>query len=395
MKFKKVIFVRYIPLTKAIYTDLYFEELLNNNIQVDYLDLTALFFPDKIASDDFDFRGTVKINSSKELEVYLKNQNNQNTLYISIMTFEWRVFRLFRLFTKFNLNIGVFARGVFPSSTDTNKKSKIAKAVKTISFEKIVAFCTNKIISLAKKSGFIKPYDYIFKAGDYGYWGLGTGNEIDYQKAKIIEVNTVDYDQFLIHRKLLPVHDEEYIVFLDQYLPYHPDTSYLKIKTVEPEPYFKEVNHFFDRLELATGKRVIIAAHPKAERYKEFNPYNNRSIFFNQSNDLVKEASLVLTHASTAVCFPICYEKKIILLVSDYLNEVLPTFLVIAKAIVNSCDATLIAMDKENEINIGEKINSEKYSDFKYKYLTSKVSENQLSKDIFISFLKSKDKFPQ
>ncbi|MFC4209936.1 hypothetical protein ACFOWA_02005 [Pedobacter lithocola] len=395
MEFEKVVYVRYFPLTKAIYRDLYFEELLDNDIQVDYLDLTAFFFPDKITSDDFNFGGTVKINSFKELEVYLKNQDNQNTLYISIMTFEWRVFRLFRLFTKFNLKIGVFARGVFPSDTETDKKSKIVKFIKAINYKKIMAFCTNKIIFLAKRSGYIKSYDYIFKAGDNGYWGLGIGSEIDYQNAKIIEVNTVDYDQFILNKKLQPVHNEEYIVFLDQYLPYHPDTSYFKIKTVKPEPYFKEVNHFFDRLELATGKKVIIAAHPKAERYKEFNPYNTRSVFFNQSNDLVKEASLVLTHASTAICFPICYEKKIVLLASDYLTEVLPTFLVIAKAIVNACDATLIAMDKEKEIIIEEKINFEKYSDFKYKYLTSKVSENHLSKDIFISFLKLEDKFPQ
>jgi hypothetical protein len=364
---------------------------MKNNIQVEYLDVTDLFYPDRITTVPFDFGGTIKITSYKQLEVYFREQDNKKTLYVSIMTFEWRVFRLFRLFTKFNLNIGVFARGVFPSSPESNKKSKISRAVKVITFEKVVAFCANKISTLAKNKGFIKPYDYIFKAGEYGYWGLGIGSEIDFQKAKIIEVNTVDYDQFLVHKELQSVDDQDYIVFLDQYLPYHPDVSSFKIKTVEPEPYFKEVNGFFDRLELATGKKVIIAAHPKAERYKEFNPYNHRLIFFNQSNDLVKEASLVLTHASTAVCFPICYKKKLVLLVSDYLNGVLPQFLVVAQSLVNACGATLIEMDNEDEIHITE-IDSGKYSEFKYKYLTSKESENKLSKDIFISFLKSESK---
>ncbi len=395
MKFNKVVYVRYFPLTKGIYTDLYFAELIKNNIQVEYLDVTALFYSDRITTVPFEFSGTVKIVSYKQLDDYLKEQLNDNILYISIMTFEWRVFRLFRLFTKFNLNLGVFARGVFPSSTEPDQRSKIARIVRAISFERIAFFCANKITWLAKNKGFIKPYDYIFKAGEYGYWGLGIGSEIDFQKAKIIEVNTVDYDQFLIHNKFPSVLDEDYIVFLDQYLPYHPDVSYFKMKTVEPESYFKEVNGFFDRLELETGRKVVIAAHPKAERYKEFNPYNNRPIFFNQSNDLVKEASIVLTHASTAICFPICYEKKIILLVSNYLNEVLPSFLVVAKSIVNACDATLILIDKEEKIHITNKINSEKYSDFKYKYLTSKVSENLLSKDIFINFLKSKHKSPK
>ncbi|MBP4137793.1 hypothetical protein [Flavobacterium geliluteum] len=389
MKFKKVVYIRYFPLTKAIYTDLYFKELMENNIQVEYLDVTTLFYPDRVRTEAFEFAGTVKIVSYKQLYHYLKEQYNDNVLYISIMTFEGRVFRLFRLFTKFNLNLGVFARGVFPSNAEPGKRSKITRIIRAISFKRVTDFCANKITLLAKKLNVIKSYDYIFKAGEYGYFGLGIGNEIDYQKAKIIEVNTVDYDQFLIHRKLLPVNNEEYIVFLDQYLPFHPDASYFKIKTVEPEPYFKEVNGFFDRLELATGMKVIIAAHPKAERYKEFNPYNNRAIFFNQSNDLVKEASLVLTHASTAVCFPICYNKNFVLLVSDYLNQVLPQFLVVAQSLANSCGAAIIAMDSAEKIHIPELINLNKYNDFKYKYLTSKKNEDQLSKDIFIHFLKT------
>ncbi|NRS90162.1 hypothetical protein HNQ02_003099 [Flavobacterium sp. 7E] len=395
MKFKKVVYIRYFPLTKAIYIDLYFNQLLQNNIKVEYLDITDLFYPDRISAEKFDFLGTIKLSTYKQISSYLENQDIENTLFISIMTFEWRVFRLFRLFTKFNLKLGVFARGVFPNSTDESKKSKFFKTIKRISFERVIGFCQNKFSVYAKKTEFIKSYDYIFKAGEYGYWGLGIGSEIDNQSANIIEVNTVDYDQFLVHKKAPTAVADEYIVFLDQYLPYHPDASYFKIKTVDPIPYFKEVNGFFAKLELATGKKVIIAAHPKAERYKEFNPYNNREIFFNQSNDLVKGASLVLTHASTAVCFPICYEKKIVLLGSDYLNEILPQFLEVAKSLVIACDATLLAMDNVEEINISESLDLIKYNDFKYKYLTSTVSENQLSKDIFINFLKSEEKFLQ
>jgi hypothetical protein len=364
MKFNKVVYIRYFPLTKAIFTDLYFNELLQNNIKVEYLDITNLFYPENVLTIPFNYEGTTKITSYKQLETYFRDQENEKTLYVSLMTFESRVFRLHRLFTKFNLIIGAFGRGVFPAYT-IDKKSEIVRVFKVLSFKRIFLFIANKMTVLLKKWGYIKPYDYIFKAGEYGYWGFGMGSEIDFKKAKTIEVNTVDYDQFLVHKKLPQVGDEQYIVFLDQYLPYHPDASYFKIKTVEPVHYFKEVNDFFDKLELETGKKVIIAAHPKAEQYKQINPYNNRSIFFNKSNDLVKGASLVLTHASTAVCFPICYEKKIVLLVSDYLNEILPQFLAVAKSLVNACDVTLLAMDKIEKINISESIDLNKYNDFK------------------------------
>ena len=103
MKFEKVVYVRYMPLTKAIYTDYYFNELKQNNIEVVYLDITALFFADKEPSYEWNFEGTVKIISYQQLKDYIRLQNNSNTLYISLMTFESRVFKLHRIFTKMNL----------------------------------------------------------------------------------------------------------------------------------------------------------------------------------------------------------------------------------------------------------------------------------------------------
>lgn len=389
MRFNKIVFIRYLPLTKSIYTDLYFQELLSNNFQVEYLDLVALFYPERIVSEEFKFVGTIKIRSYKELEEYFINNNK--ALYISIMTYEWRVFKLYRLFTKYNIKLGVFARGVFPSSSKLTERFTINSFLGVLSFSRISNFVKNKIAIYAKKLRIIKSYDYLFKAGDYGYYGLGVGSEVDLQQAVIVEVNTVDYDQFLIDKGSKHTIIKDYIVFLDQYLPYHPDTRFFDIKTVEPEPYYKELNSFFDKIEAITSKKVLIAAHPKAEKYLEINPYNNRVIYFNQSNDLVKGASVVLTHASTAICFPICYQKKIILLGSHYLNSILPQFLTTAEAIVNACGADLIYIDNNEKIHISENINPEKYRDFMFKYLTSFKSENKLSKDILINFLNTND----
>lgn len=387
MSFNKVVYIRYLPLTEAIYTDLYFEELLNRKIQVEYLDVTALF--NKIdTTNSFSFTGIIKINKYAQLDDYLKKNSTENVLYISIMTFEWSIFKLYRRFTKFNLKLGVFARGVFPSYT-IDKKSKFKKISSALEFSKVRNYFANRIALLAKKTGWIKPYDIIFKAGEFGYWGLGLGSEIDIKFASVIEVNTVDYDRYLTNQDIANTIDEDYIVFLDQYLPYHPDVSFLKIKTVEPIKYYKELNIFFEKLETSTHKKVIISAHPKADIYKKLNPFNNRKIYFNQSNELVKKSSLVLTHASTAVCFPICYQKKIVLITNNYINEVLPQFEQVAKAIKVACDATIINMDENEPLKIPATINEARYNDFKYKYLTSTISEHKLSKDIFIEFLKS------
>jgi hypothetical protein len=119
------------------------------------------------------------------------------------------------------------------------------------------------------------------------------------------------------------------------------------------------------------------------------NPFKEREIFFNQSNDLVKNSSLVLTHASTAVCFPICYQKQIVLISSKQINETLPHFNLTSKAIELACDAKLIDMDANDEIIIPPFINEVKYRNYKYNYLTSSQTENLLSKNIFINYLKT------
>jgi len=106
------------------------------------------------------------------------------------------------------------------------------------------------------------------------------------------------------------------------------------------------------------------------------------------SNDLVKDACLVLTHASTALCFPICYQKKILLLTSSHLAEMLPQFIITAHAIINACGASIINIDNQDKIEIPAKIDINKYNDYKYKYLTSIKSENQLSINVFIDFIK-------
>jgi hypothetical protein len=386
MRFNKIVFVRYFPLTKAIYTDLYFEELIKNDFQVEYLDVTALFNFKMPSSGSFNFSGNVKIKDYKQLDTYLKSNCSENVLFISIMTFEGSVYKLYRHFTKYNLKLGVFARGVFPDYTP-DLKFKLKKIVKALEYKRIYNYCLNKFAILSKKYGFIKTYDIIFKAGNFGYWGLGIGGNIDFSKAEIIDVNTVDYDQYIISKEKNEPLEKEDIVFLDQYLPYHPDAINFDIKTVEPVRYFKELNAFFDKLELITGKKIIIAAHPKAESYKTFNPYNNRKIYFNQTNELVRNSALVLTHASTAVCFPVCYKKKIILVTSNYINEILPHFSLIAKGIEIACDVKIINIDATEPVTISLVINEEKYHNFKYNYLTSNNSEHLLSKIIFINFL--------
>lgn len=384
MKFDKIVYFGYFPLTKVVYQDYYFDTLLRNNILVEYLDVTTLFFKaEKL--NEYEYENTIKICSYNELNDYLLKQDNSRTLYVSFIGYEWRVVKLFRIFTKHNLNTGVFGRGVFPDIYDSTVTKYIFN-IQNLGFNRLSKMVKNRLARFFKIVGYIKTYDYIFRAGTYGHIAFGYGNDIDILKAKIIDVNTIDYDKFLIEKQKKEKCKDDYVVFLDQYFPYHPDTVFFNIKTVEPTRYYRELNDFFDRFEKNTCLKIIVAAHPKAVLYNTENPFNGRKIVFYKANETVKDAAIVLTHNSTAICFPVCYKKKLILLTSKYLEETFLDYKLSLNAIKNASGCSVICMDSE-EIDVPFGIDEKLYMEYRYKYLTSEISEFKLSEDIFLDFI--------
>ena len=87
-------------------------------------------------------------------------------------------------------------------------------------------------------------------------------------------INYFDYDDFLSTKFSQRIIPEKYCVFHDEYLPHHPDFSMLGINTVDEKLYYKDLNIFFNLIEETYKVKVVIAAHPKAEKYKSFNLFN-------------------------------------------------------------------------------------------------------------------------
>lgn len=134
--------------------------------------------------------------------------------------------------------------------------------------------------------------------------------------------HTLDYDLFLRagppRREAAPT-----AVFLDEFLPFHPD--YLLEKDMDPRldpaAYYEGLNRFFDHVEKSAGLSVVIAVHPRA-RYEDMpDPFRGRRREKGATVELVRDSSLVLAHASTALNFAILYRKPVILLTNKRLDR--------------------------------------------------------------------------
>jgi len=380
----KIVFFRYIPLTELISEGHFMDWLLKKGIIVEYLDLSKLFFPNYNFQDRIIKDFVVEINTYSDLIAYVKNQNKKTTLFISIITFEWRVYRLFRILTQHNCKLGVFARGMIPAMEATNT-SKIKRVLTRLSIKNIIAILKSKAMYFVKKNAWIKPYDIIYLNGKSALPVIGVGFEFDADNADIIDVNTADYDTFLNSSYIVPV-ATNYAVFLDENLSSHPDQTLQDLIPIRAEDYYPELNAFFDKLESDFKIKIIIAAHPKALNYKVSNPYN-REIYFNQTNDLVSNSNFVITHDSTSIGYAVLHLKPILSITSEKFKKIIPENHAFTLSFSKFLNTSLLHYDTDKATKKDIKIDLDKYISYKYTFLTNKSTEDKLTKDIFLKSL--------
>ena len=146
----------------------------------------------------------------------------------------------------------------------------------------------------------------------------GTFSEkvIHSSKVNKIYAHNFDYDFLLKQKNENPI-NMDYAIFLDSDEAYHSDYAHLNIKrTVTPKNYYKTMNIGLKKLGKILDIEIIVAAHPRSD-------YENRPfryllpIFKEKTFELIANASLVITHASTATQWAILLKKPIILVSTD------------------------------------------------------------------------------
>jgi hypothetical protein len=131
-----------------------------------------------------------------------------------------------------------------------------------------------------------------------------------------IGAHTLDYDVYLATPKGRT--RQNIAVFLDEYLPFHPDYIFHGITPpATQEEYFPALRRLFDQVEAERGVRVVIAAHPRSDYAGRESLYGGREILRGRTAELVRDADFALTHCSSAVNFAALFDKPMIFLTAD------------------------------------------------------------------------------
>lgn len=378
---KKIVFFDYQALSEQVYEHYYFGRLLAEGYEVAYFDLTYLYYPK--LSKESTFEGVLihQITSFKQLERCISSDTQATTLYISRLTFTHTVAALFRLFKKYNCKLAVFTRGGFPTLSMRQK-------LLHFSLRKYIRYAKMLFTLFLKKAGFFKTYDYIFNCGTSLYMvGIGWGEDV--KKADIIAINTVDYERIHNVKECCEgVENGSYIVFLDEYYPFHPDLEICDITPIPSEKYYEELNSFFERVEEHFHLPVVIAAHPKADLYKEKDFFGGRRVFFGKTASLVKYCSVVLVHDSTALGFAVAEMKPMLFLNSKLIQKYMRENSQFINFMAENLGASLVFYDEYQGDIPNPTVDTAKYNQYKYSYLTNKDTEELSTENIFIRKLK-------
>ena len=159
----------------------------------------------------------------------------------------------------------------------------------------------------------IREADFVVRGGrrsDLPHRLIGPGT-------RVINAHTMDYERLraargTAQREARPA--APFAVFIDEYLPYHPDIDLLKTQSPEPaEIYYAKLRGLFDRIERDLKLEVVIAANPRADYSDKPGLFGGRKIVQHATGRLVAESALVIAHRSTAIGFAIMARKPLMI----------------------------------------------------------------------------------
>lgn len=309
---KKLVFLGYLPLTEKYADYLSLGALASRGVPLEYWDLSPAYFPGLTLPGELDLHYARKFHSLAEVRAALAPQAGE-TFALLINAFEPRLLGLMRLLTELRVETGHLSVGLSPQPAGTRAEKLLANLRHFVSPSAIWNFAKYKACGLLRRSGYIKPFDVVFAAGE-------AAARIHAGAKAIIPVNHYDYDSALLNAAAEePPVPGKYAVFLDEYLPHHQDFDLLGVKKIDPARYYAALNAFFAKLEAKHGVEVLIAAHPKAD-YKD-NPFGGRKVFHGKSRLLVRCCEFAFAVASNSTGFAAIYEKPVFFVYTEEIRE--------------------------------------------------------------------------
>jgi hypothetical protein len=377
---KKIYFFISSPLDNRDTDRFGLEVLQRNGFDVEVWDFTEIINPERFKSytppDEGNFN-KCRLFSRKEEALFEIKKLPTGTFVVCLLSYEYRSHVIFRALSKYRIPYGLY---IYNYPSFNIKKKSIIRRLLNITPSKLATHLFNN--APLKYLG-IRPASIV----------LALGGEFFVQKfsickeTKILWSHNFDYEIYLRVMNQSFKQDNKMGVFLDQYLPFHPDAIASPIFAAEE--YYPRLCRFFDHLEKNYDVHIVIAAHPRSQYETQESLYGNRTIMRGRTAELVKESGFVILHDSASINYAVLFKKPMIFITTDRMEQ--------ASAGVHFTDFMALMFDKKPlnidqsyEIDLNREliVNERFYEEYKNKYIKKSGTDDTPAWQVFADCLK-------
>ncbi len=375
------------------------ELIIHSNLEVEIWDISKIIYPNsKFDYQDhnimIDNRCQIRsFRSYNDLSLFTKKTD---ILYcISVILFDFKSFKVFKILSDNNILYVGTGQGMINIVPDFNysliNTNSIFKKIFNTTIRRILSLFKKKLLILIIKFYKIYPYKVFFISG-------GDKTDVDNilvsNMTKKVRLHSNNFDLHLKqHKKFNKIFDYNYDIYIDQNVTNSSDSILRNNKlNIPSDKYYKELNIFFKKLEKVNKRKIIIAAHPKAnlKQLKSYLP-NYEIINHSNSSSLIYYSTSVIVSYSMAMGFGILYNKNLILITNNCVNNYKKPIL---NAISNYLNINYINISSEYNLKTDLSFNKSKYSNYIKDFLTSDIECKTLfSINVFNNFKDNLNEF--
>ena len=345
----KIVFLFHVPFEDRFLKSFYVEALMARGHKVEIWSLAKHFGSDLIfGSGSEKTRNMTHELSLAQLEQKLKTESKDILVFPSFASY-WGTLQIYRLLKKYRIRTFYIDRGSLPHFQK-------AQGQLSLFISKLKGFLN----SLLGAFQIIKVHDVLFYSGIRKKSGL-----------EIVQINASDYDQYLTEKNPELNLGFPYIVFLDEFMAYHPDFDFLGWPKLNDINYFEQLNGLFEKIEKEVGAKIVIAEHPKASY--QSNPFGGRKMIKGNTQNLVKNSEMVVCHASNSIGYAVIFKKKLLFCCTRQMSQLYSESIYsTSKQLADILGAPFLITEEaaESKVIIRE-TNQAKYAEFQTKYLSA------------------------
>jgi len=329
---------------------------------------------------------------SKRAAVAAIDNLHQKMAIIFLLGYGAAAYPIYRAVSKkVNIVYGFLFVNKLPNIVKDNRRSLsiLYRRFANIALYKVVDYLFSKIHFQAVG---VRPADFVVTAGNDAIPG---GQPVAVSTRRL-SFHALDYDLYLDEKNkdIQGPEENNTAVFLDEYLPFHPDFIRLGVDSYAgPEEYYPQLNRFFDYLEDKFGFQVVIAAHPRSRYENHPDYFSGRAVLRGDTVKMVRGSSVVITHCSTSINFVILFEKPVIFVTSDKLQKTYEGAYIDAMA--QALGKRSINLDRDIDVDMGRQLMVDKnaYRRYKNAYIKNEDSEDLPFWQLFVKYLKAAPNF--